>query len=59
MFYRPDFMSITAVTIGIYAVMEPHGIKRTHFRMLVIFLFISFVYDLIFLIFIHDSDAED
>jgi hypothetical protein len=27
--------------------------------MLVIFLFISFIYDLIFLVFIHDSEAED
>jgi hypothetical protein len=59
MFYRPDFMSMTACSIGIYGVAMPHGIQRKHFRMLVVFLFISFVYDLIFLVFLHDSTADD
>lgn len=59
MFYRPDFMSMTAVSIGIFAVADQRGIQRKHFRMLVCFLFISFVYDLIFLVFLHDSDADD
>lgn len=59
MFYRPDFMSITCVSLGIYAVMNPQGITRSLFRMLVVFMLVSFVYDLVFLIFIHDADAED
>lgn len=59
MFYRPDFMSMTAIMIGIYTVMIPHGIKRSVFRMLVIFLLISFFYDLVYLVFLHDSDADD
>lgn len=59
MYYRPDFMSCTAVAIGIYAVMNPHNITRQLFRILVVFLFITFIYDFIFLIFIHNSESED
>lgn len=50
---------MTAIMIGIYTVMIPHGIKRSVFRMLVIFLLISFFYDLVYLVFLHDSDADD
>lgn len=59
MYYRPDFMSCTAVAIGIYAVMNPHNITRQLFRILVVFLFITFIYDFIYLIFIHSSEAVD
>jgi hypothetical protein len=59
MFYRPDFMSITAVSIGGYILINTSGSRRSDFRLLVLFLFISFVYDLIFLIFLHDSEADD
>jgi len=59
MFYRPDFMSMTAVSLGIYAVSNPNVFKRKTFRMLVAFMMISFIYDIVFLIFIHDSEADD
>ena len=59
MFYRPDFMSMTAVSLGIYAVTNPNVFKRKTFRMLVAFMMISFIYDIVFLIFVHDSDADD
>lgn len=59
MFYRPDFMSMTAISIAAYIVINPAGSKRSDFRLLVVFLFVSFVYDLIFLVFLHDSEADD
>lgn len=52
-------MSLTCITIGIYAVQMPQNITRNLFRMLVVFLLVSFVYDLIFLVFIHNSEADD
>jgi hypothetical protein len=59
MLYRPDFMSITVVAIGIYAVLNPHFIKREQFRLLVVFVFITFVYDLVFLLFLRSIEEED
>lgn len=56
---RPDFLSLTACTIGIYATENPQNIKRSLFRMLVIFVLMTFVYDFVFLFFIHNSDADD
>lgn len=59
MFYRPDFLSMTCISIGIYGVQLPHNMTRRTFRMLVVFLFLSFIYDLVFLVFIHNSEADD
>jgi hypothetical protein len=59
MFYRPDMMSITVCMLGIYIIQNPAQIARRHFRMLVLFSFVSFVYDLVFLLFLHSSDADD
>ena len=50
---------MTAIMIGIYSVMIPNGIKRSVFRMLVVFLLISFFYDLVYLVFLHNSNADD
>jgi len=59
MFLRPDFMSLTVCTLGIYSVQNPDNITRTLFRMLVLFSVISFLYDLVYLLFIHNSSAVD
>ena len=59
MFLRPDFLSLTAVALGIYATENPQNIKRSLFRMLVAFVMVTFVFDLVFLLFIHSSDADD
>ena len=56
---RPDFLSLTAVSLGIYATENPQNLKRSLFRLLVVFTLITFVYDFIFLFFIHSSDADD
>ena len=59
MFLRPDFMSLTVCCLGIYSVETPDNITRSLFRMLVVFSVVSFVYDLIYLLFIHDSESVD
>jgi len=58
-FYRPDFMSTTAVSIGFYIVTNTDRSKRSDFRLLVMFLLVTFVYDLIFLVFVHDEKADE
>jgi len=52
-------MSLTVCCIGIYGVQNPDNITRTLLRLLVVFSVISFVYDLIYLFFIHSSMAID
>ncbi len=59
MLFRPDFMSMTVVAIGIYAVVNPHSVRREQFRLLVIFVLITFVYDLVFLLFLRSIEDED
>lgn len=52
-------MSLTVCTLGIYSVQNPDNITRGLFRMLVVFSVISFLYDLVYLLFLHDSSAVD
>ena len=58
-FYRPDFMSLTAVSLGMLGVESPHLFKRKHFRMLVIFVVITFLFDFMHLFVYHDSREDD
>ena len=51
-------MSLTAIAMGIYAVELPQYFRRYMFRLLVAFLFITFIYDIDDLFFIHDSNAD-
>jgi len=52
-------MSLSVCCLGIYSIQNPDNITRSLFRMLVVFTVISFIYDLIYLLFIHDSSAID
>merc|ERR1712166_1633035 len=56
-YYRPDFMSLTAM--GTFAVECPHFFRRWIFRLLVIFIFITWVFDIFHLFFLHDSREDD
>lgn len=58
-YYRADFLSLTAIAIGIYIVQLPQMSKRSVFRALVAYIAFSFVYDFIHLVFLHDSDEDD
>lgn len=59
MFYKPDFLSIAVVTLGLYVVQHPVTIKRATFRGLVLLLFISIIYDLIFMLLIDNPARDD
>lgn len=58
-YYRPDFMSLTAIAMGTYAVECPNFFRRWVFRLLVCFIAFTFVFDFIHLIFLHDSREDD
>jgi len=59
MFTRPDFLSLVIVSLGYFSLECSAYISRRVFRMLVLFAIVSFLYDLIFLLFIRDVQAED
>jgi hypothetical protein len=54
MFYRPEFLSLAVVTLGLYVLEHPVSIKRATFRGLLVLMFISIFYDIIFLLVIDD-----
>ena len=58
-YYRPDFMSLTAITMGIYAVECPHFFRRWVFRLLVVFMVLTMVFDFLHLVILHDSGEDD
>lgn len=59
MFYKNDFVAMTSIALGTFAMTCPRLIKRTTFRGIVCLMVASFFYDLLFLVFLHDSDADD
>ena len=54
MLARPDFLSVAVITAAMFAIENPQFVERKHFRLLVAFTIITFVYDLVFLFFIRD-----
>ena len=59
MLARPDFLSLAVVALGIFAMECPQYITRRAFRMLVGLALLTFIYDLLFLLFLRDVQAED
>lgn len=59
MIARPDFLSLVVISLGYFSLELPSYITRRTFRMLVLIALVSFLYDLVFLLFIRDSQAED
>ena len=59
MIARPDFLSLVVITLGMFAMECPNYITRRTFRMLVGLSLLTFVYDLVFLIFVRNVEAED
>jgi len=59
MFLRPEFLSITAIALGIYVTECPKNVKWSTFRYLVCMVVLTFLYDLIFLLILHDSESDD
>ena len=59
MIARPDFLSLVVISLGMFAMECPNYITRRTFRMLVGLALLTFLYDLVFLLFIRDVQAED
>ena len=56
---RPDFMSLTAISLAFLVLHFPTQHGRRTFRMITVFLVITFVYDLLWLFILRSSEAED
>ena len=56
-FYRPDFLNITICTAGIFMLLNTDMIKKWTFRVLVLGIFMSLLYDLFFFM-LQDYSSE-
>lgn len=59
MITRPDFLSMLVISLGYFSLELPNYISRRTFRILVLVALVSFLYDLVFLLFIRNVQAED
>lgn len=57
LFVRPDFINLTIVTASTYMILDPDKIRRTTFRLLVLAIFITLVYDIIWLVLLQEYDS--
>ena len=55
---RPDFLTQIVCVLAVYMLQENDNIDRTKFRLLPIALFISIIYDIVFLIFLQNIAIE-
>jgi hypothetical protein len=56
---KPDFLSLGVVMLGFFSMECSSYVTRRTFRLLVGLSFVSFVYDIVFLLFIRNVQAED
>lgn len=50
-FYKPDFLNLTVCTVAIYILSNAQDSQQKHFRYLIFGTVLSFVYDLIWILF--------
>ena len=50
MYYRPDFVNLTICISAIYMLFNTHILTRTRFRFLVGAIFLSILYDILFIL---------
>lgn len=58
LFFRPDFVNLTVCTAGIFMILNTDKIKRWTFRALVFGIFLSLVYDVVWLLLFQDYNSE-
>ena len=58
LFFRTDFINLTVCTSAIYMILNTERIQKWTFRILVLGIFISLIYDLIFFLFIQDFNND-
>jgi uncharacterized membrane protein len=44
---RTDSLNITVAVLCLYSVYQPHAIKRRHVRLVILFMLLSFLYDIV------------
>ena len=44
---RVDSLNITVAVLCLYSVYQPHAIKRRHVRLMILFMLLSFGYDIV------------
>lgn len=59
MLTRPDFMSLTCIMVGIFAIYQSSLFSRKYFRFLVLGLAINAVYDFLWLMILSSAEADD
>jgi hypothetical protein len=58
LFFRTDFINLTVCTSAIYMILNTDRIQKWTFRILVLGIFISLLYDLVFFLFIQDFNND-
>ena len=58
-YYRPDFMSLTALSGAFFFFEKPGCVRRSMFKVFVYFLCATFVFDFLHLFVLHSSLADD
>ena len=59
MFFRPDFLSLTICVVGLFLISQTDQITKGKFRVLVLMIFISIIYDTIWLFIKHSEYAAE
>lgn len=57
-FYKGDFLTLTAVSIGIYLLDNVEVLRRQSFRVLVLMIFGSLIIDLVWLLFLNNYSND-
>lgn len=59
MMSRPDFFNLTICTVGLYMMFHTERISKLRFKMLVVGIFITLIYDVIWFAFKHTEYSEE
>jgi hypothetical protein len=59
MFSRPDFLNLTVCTTALYMMFNTDRITKTRFKILVLGIFISIIYDVFWFIMMHYEYSAD
>lgn len=61
LFFRTDFLNVTVCTSAIYMILNTDKVKKWTFKVLVLGIILSQIYDLVWFLFIQDfnNDSQD
>jgi hypothetical protein len=58
MFYRTDFLNLTVSSVGFFVLENPSTINFHNWRLLTLIIALTWVYDVVYLLILHDSRIE-